>query len=126
MSLAGGSSSRRAPSPRPSAAVADRGGGEGTSQAPPDTHFKSKVKWTWQRFDRSHVGAMRRSLTADLDASQVKGDDEMEMGDPRSMSEREACARVEQAAHEGGLQEETSRIWSSSKPSIGSSQTVSW
>ena len=102
--------------------MADRGGGEGTSQAPPDTHFKSKVKWTWQRFDRSHVGAMRRSLTADLDASQVKGDDEMEMGDPRSMSEREACARVEQAAHEGGLQEEL--LWANDVTDVEQQQAV--
>ena len=76
MSLAGGgtSSSRAAPSN-----TADGGGGEGTSEPPPDTICKTKVKWTWQRFDRTDVGAVRRSLTLDVhDADQVKGDDNMQ------------------------------------------------
>ena len=104
MSLAGGGSSSRAASPRPSAEMADGGEGEGRSQPPPDTICKTKVKWTWQRFDRTDVGAVRRSLTLDVhDADQVKGDDNMQ---ETPITEKEASARTEQAAYEGGLQED--------------------
>ena len=104
MSLAGGGSSSRAAAPRPSPEMADGGEGEGRSQPPPDTISKTKVKWTWQHFDRTNVGAVRRSLTLDVhDANQVKDDDNTE---ETPMTEKEASARVEQAAHEGGLQED--------------------
>ena len=104
MSLAGGGSSSRAASSRPSPEMADGGEGEGRSQPPPDTISKTKVKWTWQHFDRTNVGAVRRSLTLDVhDANQVKGDDGAE---DTPMTEKEASARTEQAAHEGGLQED--------------------
>ena len=84
--------------------MADGGGGEGRSQPPPDTISKTKVKWTWQRFDCTDVGAVRRSLTLDVhDADQVKGDDLME---ETPITEKEASARTEQAAYEGGLQED--------------------
>ena len=104
MSLAGGGSGSRAASPRPSAEMADGGEGEGRSQPPPDTISKTKVKWTWQHFDRTNVGAVRRSLTLDVhDANQVKDDD---LTEETPMTEKEASARTEQAAHEGGLQED--------------------
>ena len=103
MSLAGGSSSLRAASPRPVPASADGGEGGGAAKAPPPTSYKTKVKWTFLAFQRSDRDSPKRVLSLEeLDDQHVKGE---EMTDTL-MSQREEMVWTEAAAQGSHLQDD--------------------
>ena len=103
MSLAGGSCSLRAASPRPVPASADGGEGGEAAKAPPPTSYKTKVKWTFLAFQRSDRDSPKRVLSwEELDDQHVKGE---EMTDTL-MSQREEMVWTEAAAQGSHLQDD--------------------
>ena len=98
MSVAGEPSSSQAPAASPSPQAGDRA--SGAQQAPPETLFKQKVRWSWQGFAGTRGAQCVRSFSWDAnDTSRVKGDDSEEPPE----TDRQRDARVEEQAHPSGL-----------------------
>ena len=90
----------------PSNAAESDSTGKGGGQAVPDTLFMSRVKWSWGLLVGAGANACIQSLTFDQhDTSAVKGDGD-DFAEDLAETEKEACARVEEAAHINGLQED--------------------
>ena len=100
--MAGEPSSSQAPaaSPPPPLSQAGDGGPEQTEQAPPETLFKQKVRWSWAGFAGTRGNPCVRLFSWDNnDTGRVKGDDSEES----SETDRQRDARVEEQAHQPGL-----------------------
>ena len=104
MSVAVEASSSQAPAASPLPAppqAGDRAGG--ASQAPPQTLFKQKVKWSWASYAGERGAQRVRLLSWDgNDTSRVRGDDSEEPPE----TDRQRNARVDEEAHQSGLQED--------------------
>ena len=101
MSVAGEPSSSQAPAASPSPQAGDRA--SGAQQAPPETLFKQKVKWSWHCLSGTRDAQCVRSFTWDgNDTTRVKGDDSEETPE----TDRESDARIEQAARATRLQDD--------------------
>ena len=103
MSVAGEASSSqgRATSPPPLPQAGDSG--VGAQQAPPETLFKQKVKWSWHCLSGTRGAQCVRSFTWDgNDTTRVKGDDSEETPE----TDRDSDARIEQAARATRLQDD--------------------
>ena len=72
-------------------------------QAPPDTLYKAKVRWSWHSFEGSF--GVRLFSWEGNDTSRVKGDD----GEEPAETDMQRIARVDEQSHLTGLQDDLVR-----------------
>ena len=103
MSLSGEASSSQGPAPSSPPPSPQAGTASEARQAPPDTLFKQKVKWSWHSF----AGAFGVRLFSwdGNDTTRVKGDD----GEEPAETDLQRDARVDDEAHLTGLQDDLVR-----------------
>ena len=107
MSVAGEASSSQAPAPSspPPSPQADRA--SVAHQAPPETMCKQRVKWSWASYAGERGAQSIRLFSLDSNGnSRVKGDGDSE--EPPE-SDRQWEARIDEQAHQTGLQDDLLR-----------------